>query len=92
MISHNAVSVWLDADLETLWDRVKEKKSRPLLLVHDPKTALKNLYISRKPQYAKANIRVKALQNQTKEVMVDRVIQTLLAKPISGLTKVEKNA
>ncbi|MBT6009553.1 MAG: shikimate kinase, partial [Rhodobacterales bacterium] len=53
MISGNAVSVWLDAELETLWDRVKEKKSRPLLMVKDPKTALKNLYISRKPQYAK---------------------------------------
>jgi len=92
MISGNAVSVWLDAELETLWDRVKEKKSRPLLMVKDPKTALKNLYISRKPQYAKANIRVKALHSQTIEVMVDRVIQTLLADPISGLSKVEKNA
>ena len=30
--------------------------------------------------------------NETKEVMVDRVIQTLLADPISGLSKVEKNA
>lgn len=92
MISNNAISVWLDADLETLWQRVKDKKSRPLLMVDDPKATLKNLYIYRKPQYAKANIRVKALQNQTKEVMVERVIKTLLADPLSGLSKVEKNA
>ena len=30
MISGNAVSVWLDAELETKWDRVKEKQSRTL--------------------------------------------------------------
>lgn len=92
MISDNGVSVWLDADLETLWDRVKEKKSRPLLMVQNPKEALKKLYTSRKPQYEKANIRVKALPNQTKEVMVERVINKLLSNAVSGLLKVEKNA
>ena len=92
MISDNGVSVWLDADLETLWNRVKEKKSRPLLMVQNPKEALKKLYTSRKPQYEKANIRVKALPNQTKEVMVERVINKLLSNAVSGLLKVEKNA
>ena len=67
-------------------------KSRPLLMVQNPKEALKKLYTSRKPEYEKANIRVKALPNQTKEVMVERVINKLLSNAVSGLLKVEKNA
>ena len=31
------VSVWLNADLEILWNRVKHKKSRPLLRTDNPK-------------------------------------------------------
>jgi len=31
MISGNAVSVWLDAELENLWDRVKEKKINTII-------------------------------------------------------------
>ena len=36
-IKNYGVSVWLNADIETLWNRVKHKKSRPLLklsLIH----------------------------------------------------------
>ena len=41
------VSVWLNADVETLWNRVKHKKSRPLLRTNKPKETLKNIYKER---------------------------------------------
>ena len=44
------------------------------------------------PEYAKAQVSVKALSNQTKEVMVERVIKRLLTDPNSGLTKVQSHA
>ena len=92
MIAKSGVSVWLDADFDTLWDRVKDKKTRPLLMVANPKEKLKELYEARNPEYAKAQVSVKALSNQTKEVMVERVIKRLLTDPNSGLTKVQSHA
>ena len=47
MIAKSGVSVWLDADFDTLWDRVKDKKTRPLLMVANPKEKLKELYEAR---------------------------------------------
>ena len=92
MIAKSGVSVWLDADFDTLWDRVKDKKTRPLLMVANPKEKLKELYEARNPEYAKAQVSVKALSNQTKEVMVERVIKRLLTDPNSGLMKVQSHA
>ena len=36
-IRQYGVSVWLNADIDTLWKRVKHKKSRPLLLTDNPR-------------------------------------------------------
>ena len=85
-------AVWFHADLDTLWGRVKDKGTRPLLMVPNPKEKLRELYEGRNPEYAKAQIQVKAQPNQTKEAMVKRVIQSLLADPNSGVTKVEDHA
>lgn len=92
LIDGSAVSVWLHADLETLWVRVREKGGRPLLDVADPKEKLRELYELRNPEYAKARIVAKSKPNQSKEAMVETVIQALLADPNSGLTKVQKHA
>ena len=44
-IDRHGVSVWLNADLTTLWNRVKHKKTRPLLRTNNPKETLKDIYI-----------------------------------------------
>jgi len=92
MIAESGVSVWLDADFDTLWDRVKDKKTRPLLMIANPKEKFKELYETRNPEYAKAQFSVKALPSQNKEAMVERVIERLLTDPESGLTKVQGHA
>lgn len=83
------VSVWLNADLNILWDRVKSKGTRPLLLTDDPYGTLKALYDARNPTYALADIHVVAEPDMSKEDMADKVIAHLLADPKSGLTKVD---
>lgn len=92
MIARNGVAVWFHAELDTLWSRVKDKNTRPLLMVPNPKDKLRELYDARNPEYDKAQIKVMAQPNQTKEAMVTRVIEALLAYPHSGVTKVENDA
>lgn len=57
-IKAKAVSVWLKADIDLLFDRVTRKDSRPLLRNTDPRAALERLLKEREPVYAEADITV----------------------------------
>ena len=51
-----AITVWLRADLDVLFDRVRKRTHRPLLRQGDPREILANLMKQRYPIYAEANI------------------------------------
>jgi len=76
-ISARGVSVWLDADLDLLWQRVRHKDTRPLLRTSSPRDTLAGIYADRVPLYALADVRVKSLFDLSIEGMVDRVIAAL---------------
>ena len=80
-ISDKGVSVWLDADLDLLWARVRHKDTRPLLRTPDPLARLTEIYEERMPIYRQANLTVKANKRYSIEKMVDRVIEALLSRP-----------
>ncbi len=80
MISRGGVSVWLNADLEVLWNRVKHRDTRPLLRTDDPRATLEALYRARVPDYAKADLAVVSDGQLSIEQMVDRVLQALAAR------------
>lgn len=67
------VSLWLDADLETLWERVIKRDNRPLLKTENPKQTLENLMIARYPTYALADLAVKS-RDVKKEMVAAEVI------------------
>ena len=67
------VSLWLDADLETLWERVIKRDNRPLLKTENPKQTLENLMIARYPTYALADLAVKS-RDVKKELVAAEVI------------------
>jgi len=77
MIGECGVSVWIKADLETLWERVKDKTSRPLLNGADPKSILKDLLEERYPLYGTAEIVVKSESGDPHEVVVDAIVAAL---------------
>lgn len=77
MIAENGHAVWLDADLETLWNRVKNKEHRPLLQNENPKQILSELLDNRNPLYALAAHRVLSEADQSHEIMVDKICKTL---------------
>ncbi|HAB37127.1 MAG TPA: shikimate kinase [Rhodobacteraceae bacterium] len=78
-ITTRGVSVWLDADLDLLWQRVRLKDTRPLLRTADPFATLTKIYGNRVPTYAKADVVVKSISGLSIEEMVDRVIDKLLS-------------
>ena len=79
-ISQKGVSVWLNADLDLLWQRVRHKDTRPLLRTSDPRATLAEIYGARVPLYALADVTVKSLPDLSIDQMVNRVIATLLAE------------
>jgi shikimate kinase len=80
-ISRHGVSMWLDADLDLLWSRVRHKTTRPLLRTRDPKATLRSLFEARVPVYAQANMSVKADPTYEIEDMADCVIEALKSRP-----------
>ncbi|WP_299424715.1 shikimate kinase [uncultured Shimia sp.] len=81
-ISERGVAVWLDADVELLWNRVKHKDTRPLLRTDNPRKTLEEIFEARVPLYSLADLPVKADAGLSIEEMADRVAQALLdARP-----------
>lgn len=80
MITELGVSVWLNADLPVLWDRVRHKDTRPLLKTSDPLGTLTRLYEQRVPIYAQADLTVRSDPGMTLDAMARRVTEALLAE------------
>ncbi|NRB17003.1 MAG: shikimate kinase [Rhodobacteraceae bacterium] len=81
IIKANGVSLWLQADLEVTWNRVKHRNTRPLLQTQNPRETLSALYEARVPMYAKADLHVPSDGQISIEGMVDRALQALKARP-----------
>ncbi|MCX7565315.1 shikimate kinase [Sulfitobacter sp. F26169L] len=80
-ISEKGVAVWLDADLELLWSRVRHKDTRPLLRTADPRATLGEIFAARTPIYKLSELRVKCAAELSIDAMAGRVIETLLTRP-----------
>jgi shikimate kinase len=81
MISAVGASVWLRADLDLLWQRVRHKTTRPLLRTPNPRQTLADLYAVRGPVYALADIIVDSLPDLSVEAMATEVSKALLKRP-----------
>ena len=70
------VSVWLKADLDVLWRRVRRRSHRPLLKTEDPEATLRALMEQRYPVYGRADLTV-ASRDGPHEAVVDDTIAAL---------------
>jgi shikimate kinase len=75
-IKGSGISIWLKADSETLWHRVRRRSHRPLLNTPNPKETLEALMKTRYPVYAEADITVESSEGPLDET-VNRVIDQL---------------
>lgn len=58
ILRDHAVTIWLDADLDTLWKRVSKRDTRPLLQRPDAREHLAQLMTTRQPFYSQADLTV----------------------------------
>ncbi len=77
LVKSGAVSVWLKADLDVLFERVSRRSNRPLLKTADPRGTLEKLIEDRYPIYAEADITVTSRDVPQDSVAAD-VISALL--------------
>jgi shikimate kinase len=84
VIQNRATSVWLRADLETLWDRVRGRPGRPLLDRPDPKGTLAEIDARRRPLYGLADVIVDTHRRISHDAMARAVIAALLAHDAAG--------
>ncbi|ASY64126.1 Shikimate kinase I [Sinorhizobium sojae CCBAU 05684] len=72
-IKRGGLTVWLNAELDVLWERVNKRDTRPLLKTENPKQTLENLMRARYPIYAEADLVVLS-RDVKKERMVEEVL------------------
>lgn len=80
-IAEMGVAVWLDADLATLWERVRHKDTRPLLRTPDPYATLSEIYAARTPIYAQAGLRVSVEPDASIQQTMQQVVSLLGQHP-----------
>ena len=81
LIRQAGVSVWLRADLDLLWQRVRHKTTRPLLRTANPRETLRALYEARVPLYGLADIVVDSAADLSVDEMAAKVVAALAARP-----------
>ncbi len=81
MIHDAGVSVWLRADVELLWQRVRHKTTRPLLRTANPRETLLGLTMTREAFYAQADLIVDSDADLSVDQMAQRVAQALATRP-----------
>jgi shikimate kinase len=81
MIAEQGIAVWLRADLELLWQRVRHKTTRPLLRTANPRETLRTIYESRVPVYGLAEVCVDSRADLSIEEMAGNVVAALQQRP-----------
>jgi shikimate kinase len=81
MIAEQGIAVWLRADLDVLWQRVRHKTTRPLLRTANPRETLRTIYEARVPVYSLAEVTVDSRPDLSVEEMAGNVVAALQARP-----------
>lgn len=76
LMREKAITVWLNADLETLWQRVSKRDHRPLLKRPDAREVLSRLLDERTPIYSEADL-VIVSKDGPHSATVDQILAAL---------------
>ena len=77
LIKTEALSVWLKAEADILFERVSRRSNRPLLKTANPRATLEKLIADRYPIYAEADVTVLS-REVPQDVVAGDVIDTVL--------------
>lgn len=76
-IKASALSVFLDCSLDVLWQRVRQRSTRPLLKTANPYASLSALLAERAPVYAQADLRLESRAGDSVETTTRRLIDRI---------------
>jgi len=85
LMRDKALTVWLRADLDVLYDRVRRRTNRPLLRNGDPREILGRLMAERYPVYAEADLVVDSTA-QPADLTTEEVVEALRRHLAVGAT------
>lgn len=72
--------VWLDVEVETLWERLKNDDTRPLLKTADPFATLQETLEARRQMYEQADVWVKIPSGATAQQVNELVLTSIQPK------------
>lgn len=75
-IKTNTISVWLKSDVDIIYERIKQSKTRPLLNEDNPKTILSELLAEREKFYEQADIIIK-VHNNNPSIVLSEMIEAI---------------
>lgn len=82
LVKSEAVSVWLKANADILFERVSRRSNRPLLKTENPRATLEKLIADRYPIYAEADVTV-----ISRDVPQDNVAADVISAVLDYLKK-----
>jgi shikimate kinase len=82
VIARSGISLWLDAPVTLLLQRVMRRDNRPLLKTDDPKAVLERLLAQRRAFYAEADLKIES-RDAPHEAVVDEIL-ALLSSYLAG--------
>jgi shikimate kinase len=74
---HHGLIVWLDCSVKTIFHRLSEDSTRPLLQNSDLEGKLRSLLEQRQSLYSQADLHISISQEQTPEEIVARILQAI---------------
>lgn len=86
LVKSSAISVWIKADFELLFQRVSRRSNRPLLKTANPRETLQKLIEARYPVYAEADVTV-----VSRDVPQDQVASEVIDAVLAYLEKADAN-
>jgi shikimate kinase len=86
LLLEHCLTVWLDADIDTLVSRVSRRDHRPLLKDKDPAAVLRALAEVRNPIYAEADLHIKS-EPAPHERTVQCIIDAMAARLGGGVPR-----
>ena len=75
-IAASGVSIWLDAPVDLLLQRVLRRDNRPLLNTDDPRAVLERLLAERRTFYSQAHLKIES-RDAPHEAVVDEILALL---------------
>lgn len=76
LFQNDILTIYLEADYETIYDRIKNDATRPLLKVDNPKKEIENILSDRKKYYNLAKIKI-TTDNKTENEITEEILKCI---------------